>query len=174
MMASFFPDAKLTALHAYLPAVAVDAFAYRQVYEMNRHRVYALSFWMTGNEIAAEELMGNVFRRVFARGIYSDAESIDRVLVAELREQMVIGNLSLNCETVLKTVAVRRNAMRVHLERAVLDLPATERLVFLMHDVEGYDHARIGRTIGVTEEESRSALHQARLRVRELLAAMVC
>jgi RNA polymerase sigma-70 factor (ECF subfamily) len=60
----------------------------------------------------------------------------------------------------------------VHLEEAVSQLPATERVIFLMHDVEGYDHARISRTIGLSVEESRVGLHQARLRLRELLAKM--
>ena len=39
-----------------------------------------------------------------------------------------------------------------------------------MHDAENYDHARIARTLGLTEDESRRGLHQARLRMRELLA----
>jgi RNA polymerase sigma-70 factor, ECF subfamily len=67
-------------------------------------------------------------------------------------------------------MSVRRNVRRVDLERAVVQLPATERLVFLMHDVEDYDHSRISRCVGISEEESRRALHFARLRVRELLA----
>jgi DNA-directed RNA polymerase specialized sigma24 family protein len=58
------------------------------------------------------------------------------------------------------------------LERAVVQLPATERLVFLLHDVERYEHARISRLLGLNEQESALALHQARLRLRELLAAM--
>jgi RNA polymerase sigma-70 factor, ECF subfamily len=174
MMASIFQDAKLTGLGAYLPSLAVDSLeAYRQVYETNRHRVYALAFWMTDSEVAAQELMANVFRRVFSRAVLNDPESVDRVLVAELREYMAIGNLTLNCGTSTEVASVRRNAMRVHLERAVVQLPATERLVFLMHDVEGYDHVRIGRTLGLNEEESRVALHQARLKVRELLTDMV-
>jgi DNA-directed RNA polymerase specialized sigma24 family protein len=56
------------------------------------------------------------------------------------------------------------------LERAVVQLPPTEKMIFLMHDVESYDHARIARTLGLTDEESRVGLHQARLRMRELLA----
>ena len=52
----------------------------------------------------------------------------------------------------------------------MVQLPSTERLVFLMHDVEGYDHARIARTVGITEMESRQGLFQARLKIRELLA----
>jgi DNA-directed RNA polymerase specialized sigma24 family protein len=43
--------------------------------------------------------------------------------------------------------------------------------MFLLHDVEGYEHSRVARLMGVSEEESRLGTHQARLRVRELLAA---
>jgi len=41
------------------------------------------------------------------------------------------------------------------LERAVIQLPDTEKMIFLMHDVEGYDHARIARLLGMTEDSSR-------------------
>lgn len=174
-MASIFQDAKLTALSAYLPSLAIDTLeAYRQVYEVNRHRVYALAFWMTDNELAAEELMGDVFRRVFSRSVSNDPETVDRALVAELRNYMAIGPLTLDCGVSTDAPGVRRSAMRIHLERAVVQLPATERLVFLLHDVEGCDHARIARTLDIVEQESRGALHQARLKVRELLAEMVC
>ena len=43
-------------------------------------------------------------------------------------------------------------------------------MIFLLHDVEAYDHARISRTLGVSEQESQFGLHQARLRLRQLLA----
>jgi RNA polymerase sigma-70 factor (ECF subfamily) len=65
---------------------------------------------------------------------------------------------------------VRRNTLRVDLERAVIQLPNTEKMIFLMHDVEGYDHAHIARLLSITEDSSRQGLHQARLRMRELLA----
>ena len=42
----------------------------------------------------------------------------------------------------------------------------------VLHDVEGYNHVRIAKLIGLSEDESRNGLHQARLRMRELLAAM--
>jgi RNA polymerase sigma-70 factor (ECF subfamily) len=55
----------------------------------------------------------------------------------------------------------------------VVQLPPTERLVFLLHDVEGYEHARIARMLGLSENESRYGLHQARLRLRQLLARLI-
>jgi RNA polymerase sigma-70 factor, ECF subfamily len=173
-MAGIFQDANLTGWAAYLPSLNVESLAkFRQVYAENRHRVYAFTFWMTDSEIAAEELTGNVFRRVFAQTADADPETVDRALVAELREHMTVGVLSLNCDTATEVAKVRKNTMRVHMERAVVQLPPTERLVFLMHDVEGYGHPRIARTIGLSQEESADALHQARLRMRELLAGMI-
>ncbi len=143
---------------------------YDVAYEENRDRVYALAFWMTDNELAAEELMTNTFCRIFAQTEAPTAEEIDHALIAELRQQSPLGPLTLQCGTCEQVLSVRNNTLRVDLERAVVELPRMERMIFLMHDVESYDHARIARALGVTEEESRSGLHQARLRMRELLA----
>jgi RNA polymerase sigma-70 factor, ECF subfamily len=147
---------------------AVDV--YRDVFEGHRHRVFSLAFYMTDNEITAEDILTNVFCRTFAKTSKPDAETVDRALVSELREMMPIGCMTLECDPAEKVEQVRTNSRRADLERAVVQLPATERLVFLMHDVEGYDHGRIARTIGITEMESRQGLFQARLKIRELLA----
>jgi DNA-directed RNA polymerase specialized sigma24 family protein len=112
------------------------------------------------------------FCRGFSLSSEPTAEALDRALLTELREQMPIGVLTLDEGVCSDTPSVRQNTLRVHLERAVVQLPPTERTIFLLHDVEGYDHARIARTVGVSEDESQNGLHQARLRVRNLLAAM--
>lgn len=143
---------------------------YRDVFEGNRHRVYSLSYYMTNNEITAEDVMTNTFCRAFAVSHKPDAETIDRSLVTELRELTPIGNLTVQCEAATQVSQVRRNTKRADLEEAVVQLASTERLIFLMHDVENYDHSRIARTIGITEAESRAGLFQARLKLRELLA----
>jgi RNA polymerase sigma-70 factor (ECF subfamily) len=171
-MASTIQQAKITGLTTYLPAVAGKLTQYEEIYEKNRHRVYSLAFWMTDNELAADELTGNVFKRAFAYYSEPTAELIDRALIAELREIVALGTLTLDCAPATEVASVRRNTKRVHLERAVVQLPATERLIFLMHDVENYDHRRIAGYLGVTEDESRVGLHQARLRMRELLVSM--
>ena len=147
---------------------AVDV--YKDVFEGHRHRVFSLAFYMTDSEIVAEEVLTNVFCRAFARSPKPDAETIDRALVTELRDMMPIGCMTLECSLATKTEQVRSNTRRVDLERAVVQLPSTERFVFLMHDVEGYDHGRIARTLGISEVESRQGLFQARLKIRELLA----
>jgi RNA polymerase sigma-70 factor (ECF subfamily) len=144
---------------------------YRDVFEGNRHRVYSLSFYMTDNELTAEEVMTNTFCRAFAASHKPDAETIDRALVTELRELTPIGNLTVQCQPATQVSQVRRNTRRADLERAVVQLPSTERMIFLMHDVENYDHSRIARTLGISEMESKAGLFQARLKLRELLAS---
>jgi RNA polymerase sigma-70 factor (ECF subfamily) len=172
-MASAYREANFTDFITYLPAVAEQARArYEEIYEENHHRVYSLAFWMTDSEIAAEEVLEATFRRVFAMSDAPSSELIDRALIAALREYMPLGVLSLDIHDVAPVSGLRGNVKRVHLERAVVQLPHTERLAFLLHDVERYDHSRIARLFGISEEECQFAVHQARLRMRELLAQM--
>jgi RNA polymerase sigma-70 factor (ECF subfamily) len=171
-MAVSIGEAKLT-FPACVSKTEARVKAYQEIFAEHRHRVYSLAFLMTDNEVVAEELMVNTFCRAFALSADPDCESIDRALVAELRELMPLGSLTLQCAPCEQVVGLRRNTKRVELERAVVQLPATERMVFLLHDVERYEHARIGHILGLTEEESAYGLHQARLRLREVLAALL-
>ncbi len=172
-MASIVDQAKISGYATFLPAASAEnAEKFEAVFESNRHRIYALAFWMTDNELSAEELMRLTFCRAFARNSEPSAETLDLALVAELRDEMPVGVLTLDEGICSDVPCVRQNTLRVHLERAVVQLPPTERMIFLLHDVEGYDHARIARTLGISEDDSRHGVHQARLRMRNLLAGM--
>jgi len=165
-------QAKLAAFGIYAPAKQASVDELKEVYEANRHRVYSFAFWMTDNELSAEEVSENVFLRVFGLSQAPSEEVVDQLLLAEIREMMPVGVLTLECGVATEVESIRHNVKRVHLERAVVQLPSTERMIFVMHDGEGYPHERIARTIGITEGESRHGLHQARLRIRELVAEM--
>lgn len=155
----------------YLPTLLQSKVdRYRETYELNRHRVYSLAFLMTDNELVAEELMIQSFSRAFAAGDEPSSEEIDCALISELREYVDFMPLSLQCAPVERVLSVRKNTRRVDLERAVVALPATEKMIFLMHDVERYEHTRIAGLLGISEDNSCEGLHQARLRIRELLA----
>src|SRR5438270_6391165 len=85
-------------LTATAPSVALDF--YQHIFEQHRHKIYSLAFWMTDNEITAEEISTNVFARTFSRTRpYADsqgvAEEIDRNLISVLREYMPIGTVTL-------------------------------------------------------------------------------
>jgi RNA polymerase sigma-70 factor (ECF subfamily) len=145
--------------------------SYQAVYDRNRHRVYALAFWMTDNELRAEQVMERAFIRVFSICSLPTEEMIDCALLEEIRQWVPVGVLTLKQDTCCEVLSVRRNVKRVDLERAVVKLPPTERLIYLLHDGEGYDHERIAFTLGITEDDSQQGLHQARLGLRALLAA---
>ncbi|HEX8925301.1 MAG TPA: sigma-70 family RNA polymerase sigma factor [Terriglobales bacterium] len=172
-MASSISEAKTTYLATFLPVQdASESAAHERIFEENRHRIYSLAFWMTDSEPEAQEIQEGAFARAFTYHTEPTPEQIDRALLNELRERMTIGYLSLQAEPCSEILSVRRNTLRVHLERAIVQLPATERLIFCMHDGEGYTHEHIASMLGLTTEESQTGLHQARCRIRELVATM--
>ena len=57
------------------------------------------------------------------------------------------------------------------LERAIGKLPPGYRMIFVLHDVEGYEHNEIAGIVGCSIGNSKSQLHKARLKLRDLLKA---
>ena len=169
-MATSILYAKFTGFAYALPALASEADSYKSIYEEHQSRIYNLAFYLTDNELTAEDLTARVFGKTFAVNSTPSAEVLDRALVSELRESMPIGDLTLSVPDATETANARRNVKRAILERAVMSVPGTERMIFLMHDVEGYDHSRIARTLNLSTDEVRTGLHQARLAVRRAVA----
>jgi RNA polymerase sigma-70 factor (ECF subfamily) len=62
---------------------------------------------------------------------------------------------------------------RIALARAIRELPHGYRTIFLLHEVEGYEHREIARLLKCSIGNSKSQLHKARLRMRELLTARI-
>ncbi len=62
----------------------------------------------------------------------------------------------------------RANA-RIDLSRAIAQMPAGFKVVLLLHDAEDYSHGEIAEIHGWTVGTSKSQLHKARQRMRELL-----
>src|SRR5215467_13037832 len=109
-------EAKNLSFAQYMPAffqTKIDR--YHEIYELNRHRVYSLAFWMTDNELVAEELMIQTFSRAFSESREASEEEIDRALMAELHEYVDFRPLSLQCAPVVRVLSVRRNTRRVDL-----------------------------------------------------------
>lgn len=59
--------------------------------------------------------------------------------------------------------------LRLRLRAALERLPERQRAVIVMHDVEGFKHAEIGKMLGIPEGTARSDLHYARSALRRLL-----
>ncbi|MDQ2746243.1 MAG: RNA polymerase sigma factor, partial [Acidobacteriota bacterium] len=58
---------------------------------------------------------------------------------------------------------------RIAITRAVNQLPPGYKSVFMLHDVEGYEHEEVARILGCSVGTSKSQLHKARLKLRKLL-----
>jgi RNA polymerase sigma-70 factor (ECF subfamily) len=173
-MSSSFQEGLPIAIVQFLPSADSKRMKRcRAIYEANRHRVYSFAFWMTDSEMLAEDISERTFLRAFTLSEKPSDETIDRALLRELRseESVSLEPLQLQCAQVNEVSSVRHNTKRTELERAIVQLPHTERMIFCMHDGDAYDHARIARTLGISEDESRHGLHQARLRIRELVSS---
>ena len=155
-----------------VPAAENRTAKYDEIYGQHCHRIYSLAFWMTDNELSAEQLSSNTFLRAFASSNEPRTEQIDQAFLAEIREITTIGTLTLNNSVSADTRNVHGNVKRIHLERAIVELPATEKLIFLLHDVEGYAHDKVAHLLGMSVQESQFGLHQARVLMRELISRM--
>jgi RNA polymerase sigma-70 factor (ECF subfamily) len=58
---------------------------------------------------------------------------------------------------------------RIDLERALAKLPPGCREVFVLHDVEGFDHKEVGKMLGIAEGTSKSQIFRARMKLRAML-----
>jgi len=167
------PLSSFVSIVQFLPCAAEQREERRKaVFEANRRRVYSFAFWMTESEPMAAHVSERTFLRAFSLHEEPTPEQIDRALLRELRKEasVMLEPVQLRCAMAVQVSSVRRNTRRAELEHAIMQLPYTERMIFCMHDGDGYDHSRIARTLGIHEAESREGLHQARLRIRELVS----
>src|SRR5437870_13393730 len=58
---------------------------------------------------------------------------------------------------------------RIALTRAMKELPVGYRTIFLLHEVKGYEHHEIARLLRCSVGNSKSQLHKAKVRMREIL-----
>jgi RNA polymerase sigma-70 factor (ECF subfamily) len=144
----------------------------RDAFESHRHRVFALAFYMTGGELEAEQVLTDTFLRAYRQMPEPDGETVDRSLVAELKEVVDFAPPETAPIPVAEPAAspMQRNVKRPDLEAALGQLPATERMIFLLRDVEGYPTERVAATLELTPAEVNVALFRARLLLRQELS----
>lgn len=165
-MATTIICARFAGFASELPALMERTQSLKAIYQEHQTRIYNLAFYLTDNELTAEELTIRTFTNTFAVNSTPSAEVLDKALVSELRQLTPIGELTLEEAVVEKKGSVRKNVKRAILERALMTVPETERMIFLLHDVEGYDDSRIARTMDISTDEVKRGLHQARLAIR--------
>jgi len=159
-----------------------DPGAERRLYETHVDRVYRLAYRITGEDELAQELTQEAFIRVFDRidqfrGDSSFATWFQTVATSVIYNGMRKVKRFRQREFEFDEVGVIAAAdgraepdLRERLHRAIDDLPDKYRMVFVMHDVEGYTHEEIGSALGMQVGTSKSQLSRARAKLRDALA----
>ena len=159
-----------------------DRGAMRIIYERYRRRVFSLVMRIAGAE-EAEELTQEVFLKAFRgvdkfRGEAQLGTWLYRMAVnAALTQVTRAKGRRKASEELLEGVAAPVSAavsdgdpkVRGRLEMALLALPAGYRAVLVLHDVEGLQHEEIAEVLGCRVGTSKSQLHKARAKMRDLL-----
>lgn len=162
-----------------------DMAAFETLYERHHRRVYSLCLRMIANPTEAEDLAQEVFIQLFRKLGSFRGESafttwlhrltVNHVLMhfrkkgVKLEKTTTEGEIG-EIQDLIQGVGERpRFVDRIALDKAIAELPPGYRTVFVLHDVEGFEHEEIGSLLGVTSGTSKSQLHKARMRLRELL-----
>ena len=155
--------------------------AYEMLYRQHVGRVHALCLRMARDRSEAEELTQETFVRVWERlGSFRGESAFStwlhrvtvNVVIAELRRRGRWRERFTAHEG--EEVGVAEPAFSaggdLDLERAIAALSPQARLVFVLHDVEGYQHNEIAELTGLAVGTSKAHLHRARLLLREELS----
>ena len=166
-----------------------DPEAFSKLYALHKRRVYTLCLRMLGNVSEAEDMTQDAFLHLFRKLGSFRGESAFSTWLHRLTVNLVLMHLrkkGLNLVSLEETInpsdddAPKRDfgsrdpqlsgsVDRVALERAVASLPPGYRMVFVLHDVEGFEHNEIATMLECSTGNSKSQLHKARLKLRELL-----
>jgi RNA polymerase sigma-70 factor (ECF subfamily) len=170
-------------------AKAGDPDAFSKLYGLHKRRVYTLCLRMLGNVSEAEDMTQEAFLHLFRKIGSFRGESAFSTWLHRLTVNLVLMHLrkkGLNLVSLEETISPSdddapkrdfgsRDPMlagsvdRVALERAVASLPPGYRMVFVLHDVEGFEHNEIATMLECSTGNSKSQLHKARLKLRDLL-----
>jgi RNA polymerase sigma-70 factor, ECF subfamily len=167
-----------------------DVVAFEHLYQLHKRRVYALCLRMVSNTTEAEDLTQEAFLQLFRKISTFRGESafstwlhrlaVNVVLMRLRKKRVPESSLEEMTEPDEESDGPRRDfgaadlrlsgsIDRLNIERAIAELPAGYRSIFVLHDVQGYEHNEIAGILGCSIGNSKSQLHKARMRLRELL-----
>jgi RNA polymerase sigma-70 factor, ECF subfamily len=180
----------LTEGEAIRLAQAGDAAAFEFLYELHGRRVYALCLRMVGSPSDAEDLMQEAFLQLFRKigtfrgesafSTWLHRMTVNVVLMRLRKKSLPVASLDEATEPDEDAGGPRKDigapdlrlsgaVDRVNLERSIDKLPPGYRTVFVLHDVQGYEHNEIAGIMGCSVGNSKSQLHKARTKLRDLL-----
>ena len=170
-----------------------DARSFEALYDLHKRRVYSLCLRMTGNVAEAEDLAQEAFLQLYRKVATFRGESAFSTWLHRLSVNVVLMHLrkkglpEVSLEQTLDPnpdegpkkeigtadLALKGAIDRVNLERAIARLSPGYRTIFVLHDVEGYEHNEIAEMMGCSIGNSKSQLHKARLKLREILRLQI-
>ena len=159
-----------------------DQSAFEALYREHSGRVFSLCRRLSGDETLAEDLAQEVFVRAWKglgafRGDAKFATWIHQVAVNVVlaHRRWAVPRRDYGGETIESLAPMRlattgsQSSDAIDLERAIDRLPDGARLVFVLHDVEGFNHREVAAAVGIAEGTSKAHLHRARRLLREAL-----
>ena len=166
-----------------------DVQCFESLYALHKRRVYSLCLRMIGNVEAAEDLTQEAFLLLFRKIGTFRGDSAFSTWLHRLTVNVVLmrvrkrGLAEVSLEETLESDedggtqkdfgkqdhVLAGSIDRVILERATENLPPGYRIIFLLHDVEGYEHGEIAEMLGCSIGNSKSQLHKARTKLRDVL-----
>lgn len=162
-------------------AQAGDPDAFGDIYRVHAGRVYALCLRLEGDPVRAQELVQDVFVQAWRRLASFQYKSAFGTWLHRLAVNVVLGDrraawrrdrrvtLVEEPETVETARGSPDPATAIDLEHAIATLPPGARAVFVLHDVEGYQHGEIAAMTGIAEGTSKAQLFRARRLLRKAL-----
>ena len=167
-----------------------DADAFAVLYHAHKARIYSVCLRMTNNPSAAEDFTQEAFLQAFRkigsfRGDSMFSTWLHRIAVNTIlmrfRKKSICqvpldepycnsGGDNIRREHGTKDNRLEGCVNRVALANAIKDLPHGYRTIFLLHEVEGYEHQEIAEILSCSVGNSKSQLYKAKMRFRELLA----
>ena len=175
----------LNELEMVQKAAEGDSLVFRSLFENNVSRVYSLCLRMSaGDVLLSEEITQDVFVKAWEnlakfRGESSFPTWLHRIAVNEflMRKrsekrmmQKVVMTDDLSRFDGRHGDTNRISSTNIDLEKAISSLPEQARIVFVLHDVNGYKHEEISNMINIEVGTSKAHLHRARKLLREELS----
>ena len=192
------PIAKKAILYAGLTEAQViekaqsgDVTCFEALYSRHKRRVFSLGLRMTGKSAEAEDFTQEAFLQLYRKIASFRGESAFSTWLHRLAVNVVLmhfrkkGLPQVSLEQTLepqhegeapKEFGARDDVLhgsidRITLESALEGLPPGYRIIFVLHDIEGYEHNEIAEMLGCSIGNSKSQLHKARMKLRTLLRA---
>ena len=166
-----------------------DVDCFEALYARHKRRIFSLCLRMTGNYAQAEDFTQEAFLQLYRKIGSFRGESAFSTWLHRLSVNIILmhwrkkGLAEVSLEETLepqsedgpkKDIGKRDDILhgsidRLNLDRAIASLPPGYRIIFVLHDVEGYEHNEIAEMLGCSIGNSKSQLHKARMKLRSLL-----